>query len=250
MAHKRGSKYIPEPRAEAIHDMSCVGVQICEIAGYYNMPEVLSNVIRRLGNVSTKRKKKMGHIAWLSEHGICLFLKYVLQYRFAAIFVIFAQFKQATVVSLREKTGRRYIGKLKMQRYLTIQKPYLSTKNISERIVWARTHEHWKQEQWSRVMVADESSCFVRPMRNRLRVWRLLQWTAQNHDLNPIENALAILKRNLRRQSTHPTTKEGLFARLSQVWDSFPDSYLEKLISSMSTRVKDVRRVKGLSTKY
>ncbi len=107
----------------------------------------VSNVIRHLRNASTMRKKKMGRKSKLSERGMCLFNKYVLQNRFDALFVILARFKQATGVSLSEQTGRRYIRKLKMQSYVAIQKPYLSTKNISTRIVWARTHEDWKQEQ-------------------------------------------------------------------------------------------------------
>ena len=41
----------------------------------------------------------------------------------------------------------------------------------------------------------------------------LLPWAAQSSDMNPIENACAILKRNLRQQSTHPTSKDLLFFR-------------------------------------
>ncbi len=48
-------------------------------------------------------------------------------------------------------------------------------------------------------------------------VIELLQWPAQSPDLNPIENAWAILKRNLRRSSTYPTSKDALFDRLSEV---------------------------------
>ena len=33
-------------------------------------------------------------------------------------------------------------------------------------------HEGWTTEQWSQVMFADESSFTVRPIKNRLRVWR------------------------------------------------------------------------------
>ena len=79
---------------------------------------------------------------------------------------------------------------------------------------------------------------------------QLLSWLAQSPDMNPIENAWAILKRNLRKQSTYPTTKDALFQRLSDVWDSLPNKYFEKLIGSMSTRVKALKDARGLSTKY
>ena len=68
--------------------------------------------------------------------------------------------------------------------------------------------------------------------------------------MNPIENAWAILKRNLREQSTHPTTKDALFQRISDVWDSLPNQYFEKLIGSISKRVKALEDARGLSTKY
>ncbi len=45
----------------------------------------------------------------------------------------------------------------------------------------------------------------------------ILQWPPQSPDLNPIENAWAILKRNRRRSSTYPTSKDALFDRLSEV---------------------------------
>ncbi len=60
----------------------------------------------------------------------------------------------------------------------------------------------------------------------------------------------AILKGKLRTQSTYPTSKSGLFERLSEIWDKLPDSYFEKLMQSMSTRVEESKRVKCLSTKY
>ncbi len=124
MARKKGSKCVPEARAKAIHGMACVGVRICDIAGYYNMPRsTVSNVIRRLRNRSTMHKKKMGRKAKLSERGMCLFKKYALQNRFNALFVILVRFKQASGVSLSKQTGRRYIRKLKMQSYVAIQKP-------------------------------------------------------------------------------------------------------------------------------
>ena len=58
----------------------------------------------------------------------------------------------------------------------------------------------------------------------------LPQGPAQCPDLNSIENASAVVKRELRRSSTYPTSKDALFIRLSEIWDSIPTSYLGKLL--------------------
>ncbi len=79
---------------------------------------------------------------------------------------------------------------------------------------------------------------------------KLLQWPAQSPDMNPIEDAWAILKRTLRRYSTYPTSKDALFERLSKIWDKLPASYFDSLIGSMPNRVNALRIAKGLSTKF
>ncbi len=45
----------------------------------------------------------------------------------------------------------------------------------------------------------------------------LVPWLEQSPDMNPIENAWAMLKRNLREQNKYPTSKDSLFDRLSEV---------------------------------
>ena len=45
-------------------------------------------------------------------------------------------------------------------------------KNISKRIVWARTDRHWKQTEWLQVIFTDESSFLVRPKKNGLYIRR------------------------------------------------------------------------------
>ena len=173
MARKKGSRCISEARTKAIHDMSCNGVRICDIAVFYNIRgSNTSDVIRCLHNALPVHTRKMGFKARLNERGMRLFRKCVLENGFEALYIILAWFKVVTGVSLSEKTRQKYIRKLQMQSYIEIQKPYLYKNNLSARIVWARTHEHWKQEQWSKVMFTDESSFSVCPIKNWLRVWR------------------------------------------------------------------------------
>ncbi len=78
----------------------------------------------------------------------------------------------------------------------------------------------------------------------------LLPWPAQSPDMNPIENAWAMLKRNLREQNRYPTSKDSLVERLSEVWNSVLNSYFETIIASMTSRVKALEKAKGLATKY
>ncbi len=49
---------------------------------------------------------------------------------------------------------------------------------------------------------------------------KLLPWPPLSPDMNPIENAWAIPKQNLHQQSMYPTSKDGIFERLPEVWDS------------------------------
>ena len=57
-------------------------------------------------------------------------------------------------------------------------------------------------------------------------------------------------KRNLRGQSTYPTTKDALSQRLNDVWNSLPIEYFEKLIGSISTTMNPLKDSRGQPTKY
>lgn len=59
-----------------------------------------------------------------------------------------------------------------MSSYTAIQKPFPSKKNTGQRIQCVLTHKNRTREKWSHVMFTDETSFFVRPMSNRLRVLR------------------------------------------------------------------------------
>ncbi len=91
---------------------------------------------------------------------------------FDPLYVIAGKFNATTKLHLSESTVRRYIRKLNFQSRIAIQKPFPSKKNMSARVVWGRTHKDWTLEQWANVMFTDESCFTVRPVKNRLRVWR------------------------------------------------------------------------------
>ena len=74
----------------------------------------------------------------------------------------------------------------------------------------------------------------------------LLYWTPQSPDLNPIENAWAILKRRLRLSDTYPSNINALFYELSKIWNALPDSYFRNLVASMGRRGKSVKDARDI----
>ena len=170
----RGAKCVPKQRCKTIYDIYCIDVRVKDIAEYCCMKQpTVSNIFRRLRTINMKPvQKKMGRKPKLSERGMRLLRRYILDNKFEPLYTIAARFNDSIGLNLLARTVRRYMRKLKMNWYIAVQKPYLSTKNIAARILWARTHEEWTHTRWSNVLFTDESSFTVRPVKNRLRVWR------------------------------------------------------------------------------
>ena len=104
--------------------------------------------------------------------GLRLFRRYVVRNCFEPLDAIVARFNSLNGISISKSTARRYVKKLKMRSCVAVQKPFLSKGNIAKHITWAHRHRHWSLQEWSRVMFTDESTLTVRPVKNRLRVWR------------------------------------------------------------------------------
>ena len=68
-----------------------------------------------------------------------LLQRYVLQNYYESLHVIAARFNETTGLSISVWKVHRYIKRMKIDRYIAVQKPYLSKKNIAARILWGQT---------------------------------------------------------------------------------------------------------------
>lgn len=77
---------------------------------------------------------------------------------------------------------------------------------------------------------------------------RVMQWPAQSPDLNPIENLWEEIERRIR--TTTFTNKQSLVNKINEVWRNLPEDVIQKLISSMPRRCREVIKNNGYSTNY
>ena len=78
----------------------------------------------------------------------------------------------------------------------------------------------------------------------------VMKWLAESLDLNPMEYARAVLKRQIRERPDYPRNADHLFEILQNEWNAIPDYYFTGLITSMESRATIVKSNKGGSTKY
>lgn len=76
----------------------------------------------------------------------------------------------------------------------------------------------------------------------------VMEWPAQSPDLNPIENLWADVKKGV--SSIKPTSSEGLWKAVSDIWNSIPVERCQSLVNSMGNRCAAVIANKGHATKY
>ena len=86
--------------------------------------------------------------------------------------------------------------------------------------------------------------------RNGFSTSDILNWPAQNPDLNPIEHAWSELKRHLDAYSYRPQSKEELEERINIEWNKSTKEDCLEYIDSMSQRIEAVIKSKGGPTKY
>jgi transposase len=78
----------------------------------------------------------------------------------------------------------------------------------------------------------------------------VMKWPGQSPDLNPIEHLWDELERRLRKRTPPPRSEDELAVFLEEEWEKIADTTFQKLILSMKSRVKAVKRARGYATKY
>lgn len=75
-----------------------------------------------------------------------------------------------------------------------------------------------------------------------------MEWPPQSPDLNPMEQLLDHLDRQLRLKSA--SNADQTFATLEKLWSEIPKNILEVYVNSMPNRCMAVIKAKGGHTKY
>lgn len=73
---------------------------------------------------------------------------------------------------------------------------------------------------------------------------------AQSPDMNPIEHVWYLMKIAINNRAVKPRNEEELKRALLEEWEKIDIKIINKLISSMSNRVKQLMEVRGGSTRY
>lgn len=78
----------------------------------------------------------------------------------------------------------------------------------------------------------------------------VLEWPSRSPDLNPIENLWGWLVRAVYRNGRQFRTRDELKEAIRESWNQIPLSLLQSLIDSMTSRLTDVIKANGGSTRY
>lgn len=69
-----------------------------------------------------------------------------------------AEFREATAKEISTRTVRRRLLQAGLKGCKARKKPWLSEVNIKKRLSWAKKHENWTDDDWSKVVWSDESN--------------------------------------------------------------------------------------------
>ena len=76
--------------------------------------------------------------------------------------------------------------------------------------------------------------------------WKVLEWPAYSHDLNPIENFWAILMQRLQKQTFFRKNLE----RVYEIWIEIDPDAVRNMYENYTNRLLDVKKTKDVMTRY
>lgn len=80
--------------------------------------------------------------------------------------------QHATGVRISTQTARNRLHEVSLRARRPAPKVLLTRKNKAARLLWAREHVSWTDEDWDRCLFTDESKFVLHHHDRRLRVWR------------------------------------------------------------------------------
>jgi transposase len=110
-----------------------------------------------------------------------------------------------------------------------------------------------KKAKFNPIWMHDNAPChsskFTKSFLEKYQI-KTLQWPPQSPDLNPIENAWAIIKRNVESQVFKPKSKQELIKSFTEEWNRVSAQTWSALMKSLPKRLHEVKKQKGQWTKY
>lgn len=129
-------------------------------------------------------------------------------------------------------------GNLTAQRYVdVVLQPFV--------VPFVRQHNVTFQQDNARPHVARLSMAYLR--QNNVDV---MDWPPYSADMSPIEHLWDILDRRVRRRPQPPATLPALRRALEQEWNAIPQAHINRLIQSMTRRVRAGLAANGGHTRY
>lgn len=80
--------------------------------------------------------------------------------------------------------------------------------------------------------------------------FEVLKWPPRSPDMNPIENFWSYLKRKLNTYDRAPTSMQEFWDRVQIEWYKIPARNVQIFYESMPRRIAELKKSKGLWTKY
>lgn len=122
---------------------------------------------------TTASREKCGRKQKIDSRGRRRLVRIVKKNRKSSISGLTISFNSGFTNKSSQKTVRRAIRSIGFRSRVASRKPFISKKNKSARLSWAKEHSSWKIDDWKNVVFSDESKFTLFGIDRRKRVWRM-----------------------------------------------------------------------------